>query len=178
VTTDLGLLTVLPTAHVTATDLAAARALMDEAFDDFDDPDWEHALGGMHAVVHVEGELVAHAALVLRRLLLGSRVLRCGYVEAVAVRPGHQRQGHGGRVMGGLEDLAAGYDLLALGATDEGRGLYEARGWTPWRGPLSVLGPRGVEPCPDEEGHVLVLGGSGLDLDAGLTCDWRDGDVW
>jgi aminoglycoside 2'-N-acetyltransferase I len=41
-----------------------------------------------------------------------------------------------------------------------------------------VLGPRGVEPTRDDEGHVLVLGGSDLDLDAGLTCDWRDGDVW
>jgi aminoglycoside 2'-N-acetyltransferase I len=33
--------------------LAAARELMDEAFGgEFGDADWEHALGGLHAVVH------------------------------------------------------------------------------------------------------------------------------
>ena len=74
----------------------------------------------------------------------------------------------------------------AASPRDEGRSLtgragraeYEARGWTVWRGPTRVLGPRGVEPTPDEDGAVLVLGGTGLDLDAPITCDWRDGDVW
>jgi aminoglycoside 2'-N-acetyltransferase I len=29
----------------------------------------------------------------------------------------------------------------------------------------------------DDAVHVLLLG-MPLDLSAGLTCDWRDGDVW
>jgi aminoglycoside 2'-N-acetyltransferase I len=178
-------LTVRHTAEVSADDLGAARALLDAAFahlprdEAFGDDDWEHALGGMHAMLHDDGRLVAHASLVMRRMLHDGVALRCGYVEAVAVAPDRQRQGLGGQVMSAVEALAPAYDLLALGATDEGRGLYLAHGWVPWRGPLSALTPEGVVATLDEEGYVLVLPGAvPLDLDGPLTCDWRDGDVW
>ncbi|CCK27259.1 hypothetical protein BN159_2880 [Streptomyces davaonensis JCM 4913] len=40
------------TADLTPAELAAVRALSDDAFDgDFADEDWEHCLGGMHALV-------------------------------------------------------------------------------------------------------------------------------
>lgn len=76
----------------------AARALLDDAFDgDFSDHDWEHSLGGVHALVWDGPDLVGHAALVARRLLHGGRALRAGYVEGVAVSA-NQRQGvDGGR---------------------------------------------------------------------------------
>ena len=173
------------TADVPAAHLGAAQALLVDAFahlppdEAFGPDDWEHALGGMHAIVHDGGEVVAHGSVVMRRMLHDGRALRCGYVEAVAVAPARQRDGLGGRVMTALESLAPAYDLLALGATDEGRGLYLSHGWVPWRGPLSALTPDGVLPTPDEEGYVLVLRGSSpLDLDGELTCDWRDGDLW
>ena len=170
------------TARVPTDLLGSARALMDRAFDDFEDEDWSHAIGGEHALVVEDGRVVAHGCVVLRRFLSGERVLRVGYVEAVAVEPDRQRQGLGTAVMAALEQLAPAYDLLALGASDEGRAMYDARGWVPWRGPLSVLGPTGVVRTAEEEGYVLVLRGSvdlaDLDLDAELTCDWREGDVW
>ena len=50
------------------------------------DADWEHALGGMHALICHHGALIAHAAVVQRRLLYRDSALRCGYVEGVAVR--------------------------------------------------------------------------------------------
>ncbi len=178
-------LSVRHTADVPPADLDAAQALLQAAFahlppdEAFGPDDWEHALGGMHALLHDGGLLVAHAALVMRRMVHGGRALRCGYVEAVAVAPGRQRQGLGGRVMAALEAMAPAYDLLALGATDEGMGLYLSHGWLPWRGRLSALTPAGVVPTRDEEGYVLVLpGAASLDLDGELTCDWRDGDVW
>ena len=167
------------TATVEATLLAEARRLMDVCFDDFADADWSHALGGMHAAVVEEGVLVAHGSLVQRRLLHGDRSLRCGYVEAVAVHPDHRGRGLGHAVMAALESLAPAYDVLALSASDAGAALYRSRGWQPWRGPLSVLGPTGPEPTPDDQGSTYVLPGTApLDLDAPLTCDWRDGDVW
>lgn len=166
------------TADLTRDELAEARALMDLAFDDFEDDDWEHALGGQHALVRVDGVLVAHGSLVMRRLLVGGRSLRTGYVEAVAVHPDHRRQGHAATVMTALERLAPAYDVLALGASDDGVPLYEGRGWRPWRGPTSVLGPSGPTPTSDDDGGVYVLGGAGLDLDAPVACDWRAGDVW
>ncbi len=173
------------TAELTSADRAAARALLDAAFDDlplderFGDTDWEHALGGQHVLVHDADTLVGHGSLVQRRLLHGGRALRAGYVEAVATADGHRRRGVGTAIMKALEELAPGYDLLALGATDDGVLLYESRGWQRWRGRLSALTPSGVVATPDDEGWLFVLPGAApLDLDAELTCDWRDGDVW
>ncbi|MDN4172779.1 GNAT family N-acetyltransferase [Nocardioides sp. SOB77] len=181
------MLTPVHTAHLGGPDLADARALMDLAFDDFSDADWSHALGGMHALVRVGGALVAHGSLVQRRLLVGAgeeqRSWRCGYVEAVATHPDHRRRGHATAVMAALEALAPAYDVLALSASDAGAALYRGRGWVPWRGPTSVLGPSGPERTPEDDGSTYVLPGArpldlDLDLDAPLACDWRDGDVW
>lgn len=178
------------TAQLDPADLADARALMDVAFEPsggFTDTDWSHALGGMHALVRVDGVLVAHGSLVQRRLLVGpgeepgpdARSLRCGYVEAVATHPDHRRRGHAAVVMAALEAFAPAYDVLALSASDDGVPLYVARGWVPWRGPTSVLGPTGPRRTPDDDGSVFVLlGAPALDLDAPIACDWRDGDVW
>ncbi len=175
--------TLVPTAHLGPADRAAVRDLMDAAFDDFSDHDWDHALGGLHAIVHDGDEVVAHGSLVQRRLFVPveGRSLRCGYVEAVAVAPTRQREGLGAQVMAALEALAPGHDVLALGASTAGAPLYRARGWQRWRGPTAVLAPTGLERTPDDDGSIYVLGGPDdvpLDLDAPLACDWRDGDVW
>jgi aminoglycoside 2'-N-acetyltransferase I len=174
----------LHTAHTFALDaatLAAARALLRDVFEgDFDEHDWEHALGGMHVLAREDGALVGHAALVQRRLLHGGRALRAGYVEGVGVRADQRRRGIGTALMDALEPIIRGaYDLGALGATDDAAGLYASRGWRRWEGRLSALTPRGIERTPDEEGHVYVLQCAvALDARDELTCDWRDGDVW
>jgi aminoglycoside 2'-N-acetyltransferase I len=167
---------VLHTAHLSPADLAAARALCDASFRGFTDEDWSHALGGQHAVVHADGRLVAHGAIVLRRLLVDGRWRRCGYVEAIVVDEAHRGRGHAGSVLAALESLAPAYDLLALCSTDEGRPVYVSRGWSLWRGPTFALTPDGVVATPDED-SIYVLG-AGLDVDAPITCDWREGDVW
>jgi aminoglycoside 2'-N-acetyltransferase I len=172
------------TADLDATTLAAARALLDDVFaGELDDHDWEHALGGLHALAYDAGgaTLVGHASLVQRRLLHGGRALRAGYVEAVGVRADCRRRGVGAAVMAPLERAIHGaYDLGALGATDDAIPFYTARGWERWRGRAHVLTPGGVRPTPDAEGaiHVLATVAAPLDLDGALTCDWRDGDVW
>jgi aminoglycoside 2'-N-acetyltransferase I len=166
------------TAEMTPEELGAVRTLMDDASGDFTDHDWGHSIGGQHALVVEDGVAVAHGALVMRRLLHSDRSLRTGYVEGVAVRPDRRRRGHADRVMTALESLATAYDVLALSSSEQGVALYESRGWQRWRGPTSVLSPAGVVPTPDDDGSIYVLGGSSLDLDSELTCDWRDGDVW
>jgi len=168
------------TADLTAAELTEIRALLDAAFDGVDDTDVAHALGGMHALVRADGRLVAHGAVVFRRLLHGERSLRTGYVEAVAVAPTHRRRGLGGVVMGELERIIrGGYELGALGASEDGAGLYRARGWQCWSGTVSVLGPRGIERCPEEDGSIYVLPVTAeLEWSGDLACEWRDGDVW
>jgi aminoglycoside 2'-N-acetyltransferase I len=169
------------TADLPAATLAAARGLLVLVFgDELEEHDWEHALGGVHALAW-EGEvLIGHASVVQRRLLHGDRALRTGYVEGVAVHPGHRRRGHGTALMRALERVIRGaYDLGALGTTDEAAPLYARLGWQRWEGPTSALTPQGVRRTPGEDGGVLVLPVTvALDLAGGLTCDWRDGDVW
>lgn len=160
---------------------AAARALLYEVFaGEMTEEDWDHCLGGVHALAYEDEELVGHGAVVQRQLLHGGRALRTGYVEGVAVREEHRRRGHGSAVMAELERLARGaYDLGALGATEEAMRFYANRGWRPWLGPTSALTPEGIRRTEEEDGWVYVLPvAAGLDLDGELTCDWRAGDVW
>ncbi|MET8245922.1 GNAT family N-acetyltransferase [Streptomyces sp. NPDC005202] len=174
----------LRTAHttdLTPADLRAVRTLLDDAFDgDFDDEDWEHGLGGMHALVHDDVGLAAHGSVVMRRLRHRGRWLRVGYVEAVGVRPDVRRTGLGSRVMGALERIVDGaYDLGALCASDDGARLYTARGWQLWTGRICALGPDGIVHLPDEEDSTYVRPALARPLDAAheLLFDWRDGDV-
>ncbi|MEU3599445.1 GNAT family N-acetyltransferase [Streptomyces sp. NPDC006798] len=172
-------LSVLHTFQLAPGELAAIRALMDEAFEgDFSDEDLEHGLGGMHAVIHdADGRLIAHGSLIMRRVLHGGRWLRIGYVEALAVRVDRQRQGLGGRVMAALEQIVArAYDFGALSASEEGAGLYRSRGWWPWTGRIEGVSPDGLVRLADEEGTTYVWGGVPAPEDS-LAFDWRDGDV-
>ena len=176
-------MTEVRTAHTADLDtvtLEAARALLYEVFDDMAEDDWEHALGGVHALVQEGTELIGHASLIQRRLLYGGRALRTGYVEGVGVRSDRRGRGYGATMMDALERVIRGaYDLGALGATDEAAGFYASRGWKLWQGPTSALTPTGIERTEDADGAVFVFAMTvPLDLLGELTCDWRDGDVW
>ncbi|MER7593513.1 MULTISPECIES: GNAT family N-acetyltransferase [Streptomyces] len=171
-----------PTHALGAERLAAVRALLDAAFDgDFSAADWDHALGGVHAWIEDATGLVAHGAVVQRRVLHRGRSYRIGYVEGVAVRADARRRGLGGAVMDALERVVDGtHRFGALSASDEGAALYRGRGWRVWDGRIAVLGPDGTVPLPEEEGGLLVRPAGGLDLPdpgAPLVFDWRDGDV-
>src|SRR3954447_8103796 len=122
------------TADLAPDALRAARALLDDVFaGELTDEDWEHSLGGVHALVWEEGAVIGHAALIQRRLVHGGRALRAGYIEGVGVRADRRRRGHAARMMAALERVIAGAnDVGALGATDEAIPFYTARGWRVW----------------------------------------------
>jgi aminoglycoside 2'-N-acetyltransferase I len=160
-----------------------ARQMLTEAFGgpaEFTDSDWEHTLGGMHAVIAHRGALIAHAAVVQRRLLYAENALRCGYVEAVAVREDWRGRGLAHAVLDAVEQVIRGaYQIGALSSTPLGETIYRPRGWLHWSGPTSVLGPRGAIRTPDDDGSIFVLPVDvSVDAAAELACDWRDGDVW
>jgi aminoglycoside 2'-N-acetyltransferase I len=169
------------TAEVDQATLDVARALLHDAFaGEFSDHDWEHALGGLHALMWEGDELVGHGSIVQRRLLYRGRALRTGYVEAVGVRPDRRGRGHAGAIMEQLERVAAGaHELGALSATDAGARLYVSRGWQRWEGPTSVVAPVGIVRTEGDDGSVYVFSPDAqLDLTCDLACDWREGDVW
>jgi aminoglycoside 2'-N-acetyltransferase I len=169
------------TADLDAADLAAARTLLDDVFQgEMTAQDWEHSLGGIHALAWEGTELVGHASVIQRRLLHGGRALRTGYVEGVGVRADRRQHGHGSAMMTALERVVrGGYEVGALGSTDEAMSFYARRGWQLWQGPTSALTPSGIRRTAEDDGCVYVLPVTvPLDLTGELTCDWRDGDGW
>jgi len=161
-------------------DLAGIRALMDASFGDrFDDHDWDHTLGGRHVLGFLDGALIAHASVIGRTLWCGDRAMRTGYVEAVAVHPDHQREGHGATVRSAAAELIENeYEIGALCAGEIAQLLYRKLGWVVWQGPSAVAAPSGRMATPEEDGFILVLPQPDLDITAPITCDWRSGDVW
>ena len=164
---------------------AALRELFDEAWSDeaeggFTDQDWGHAVGGVHVIAEADGRIVAHAAVVERDLHTAGHRLPAGYVEAVATRPSHQRQGLGSLVIGAAGELIdRTYRLggLATGVV----GFYEKLGWVAWQGPTSVRTDAGLVRTTEEDGNVFVRltpTSPELDLSAPISCEWRPGDVW
>ncbi len=154
--------------------------MVNDAFaGEFTDSDWDHALGGMHALIWHRGAIIAHGAVVARRLLYRGAALRCGYLEAVAVHEDWRGQGLAIAIPDACEQVIRGaYRLGALSSSDRGRRLYTLRGWLPWDGPTSVMAPAGTKRTPDDGSMYVLPVGISLDATAELSCDWRGGAVW
>jgi aminoglycoside 2'-N-acetyltransferase I len=175
----------LTTDELTAREVQAIRRLLVAAFGSdheqrFTEDDWQHAIGGVHFVLELDGDIVAHASVVERTLHIDGRPLRTGYVEAVATARDHQGAGLGTMVMRRVGAyIGERFQLGALG-TGSHR-FYERLGWLTWRGPSSVRTDTGTHPTPEEDGYILVLPTPccpTLDLTAPISCEWRPGDVW
>jgi aminoglycoside 2'-N-acetyltransferase I len=173
------------TQDLAASEIATIRALLVEAFgpdeeERFGNDDWEHALGGIHFVLEVDGEIVSHASVVDRELHVDGRPVRAGYVEAVGTAVARQGAGYGSQVMADVTSWIR--EQFELGALGTGRHhFYERLGWLTWKGPAFVRTADGQHRTPDEEGYILVLptpSSPPLDLAASISCDWRAGDAW
>jgi aminoglycoside 2'-N-acetyltransferase I len=164
-------------------DVAALRRLLEAAFgsgpERFTDDDWDHAWGGRHFLLEEGRSIIAHASVVPRELHVNDLHLSTGYVEAVAVSPSRQGQGHGTTVMRRVNRYVdRGFQLGGLGGPPE---YYERLGWVVWKGPTFVRTDSGLVRTPDDDGAVLVRltpATPDLDLSAPISCDWRPGDVW
>ncbi len=173
------------TPDLTLAEIGAIRELMLAAFgsdegEQFTDDDWDHAVGGVHFVLDLSGDVAAHASVVERELHLDGRPLRTGYVEAVATAPSHQGSGFGSLVMADVTAYIR--DRFELGALGTGRhGFYERLGWLTWSGPSFVRTADGPRPTPDDDGYIMVLptpSSPPLERTAPIGCDWRPGDAW
>lgn len=156
--------------------------MLDAAFGKpFSDDDWGHAMGGHHIVVTDEGLVVAHAAVVHRRLWLGERPLDVGYLEAVAIAPARQGTGVGRSVVTEISDRVR-RDFAMGGLSTARHGFYERLGWDRWAGPTFVRHGDGTDVrTEDQDAGVMVLrhGPSAtVDLAAAIACEPRPGDDW
>ncbi len=158
------------------------RAMLDEAYEgDFADEDWEHACGGMHFWIEQDGEIAAHAAVVIRTIEFGEQRLRAGYVEAVATREQDRGKGYGTAVM-----RAAGEWIeqnCEAGVLSTGEAPFYARlGWEMWQGPTWMRREDGsLERTEDDDGGIMVLrtGRSpAWNVQERIVAEERSGDVW
>ena len=134
----------------------------------------------VHVVGVLDERVVSHAMWVTRWLApANADPLRTAYVEAVATEPELQGRGHASLLMRRLIAEIQGFDLAALSPSDAGEGLYQRVGFEVWRGPLFIRTAHGLEATPDERVMVRRLPRTPrLDLDAALSAEWRDGEVW
>lgn len=162
--------------------LRTLRTMLDAAFDgEFADADWAHALGGTHVWLEAaDGAIVSHGCVLERRIEVGGRALRVGYVEALATAGAWRQRGHGTTVMRRLgERIAARH---ALGVLSTGVHAFYARlGWVRWQGATWVDAPHGRLRTPEDDDSIMILktpASPGLALTDDLVADWRAGDVW
>lgn len=169
---------VIPAAGISPALLNAIHSLCYRAYEEdlrplfatFNDP--THVLG------FLDGDLVAHAMWVTRRLQPGdSQPLRTAYVEMVATEPQFQGRGFATAVMRRLADGISAYDLGGLSPAETS--VYARLGWVFWRGPLFIRANQQLIPTPDEQVMILRLPQTPpLDLDQPLSAEWREGELW
>ncbi len=162
-------------------DVAAIRRVLDAAFAGrFDEHDWEHSLGGHHAMLRVGDAIVAHGAVVPRTMWIGENECELGYVEAVATAPAAQHQGFGSIVMCALAGVIDERYRIGLLSTCAWH-FYERLGWRRWEGSTSVRRAHGeVVRTPDDDDGLMVLANhvGPIDLRQPITCQERTGDDW
>jgi aminoglycoside 2'-N-acetyltransferase I len=110
----------LGTDALTQAEIDAIRTVLTAAFGDdeedlFSDEDWQHAIGGTHFVLDIDGVIVTHASVVEREIHVDGQPLRTGYVEAVATAPERHGAGFGSIVMGEVGDLVRERFELGMG---------------------------------------------------------------
>lgn len=170
-------------AELTSQQRSQLRRLFDRAWagkgGTFDDDDWQAALGGSHFILHEDGLIVSHAAVVERTLEFAGTPVRTGYVEAVATLPERQGEGHASRVMAEVNAFIDGeYAVGGLGAAAPE--FYARIGWAPWRGRTAARTSDGLRMTPEEDGHIFVrpVEAAVVAADSLLVCEGRPGDHW
>ena len=135
-------------------------------------------VGATHVIGYHQHSMVSHAMWVTRWLQCGDMSsLRTAYVEMVATDPDFEGRGFATAVMKRLAADIVGFDLGALSPADSG--IYARLGWVSWAGPLFIRSSGGLLPTPGEGVMVLHLPGTPpLDLEAPLSAEWREGELW
>ena len=154
-------------------------ALCSRAFQQDFKPFMDTFSGGTHVLGRFQSTLVTHALWVIRWLQTGTLpLLQTAFVEAVATEKKYRDKGFASAVMKKLAEEISQFDLGALctGSPE----LYARLGWQLWRGPLFIRTSEGLLPTPNEHGvMVLLLSHTPLlDLDAPLSAEWREGELW
>jgi aminoglycoside 2'-N-acetyltransferase I len=159
---------------------AAILALAQRAYGKDLEPLYRTFHAPTHGIGYLDNSMVSHALWVTRWLQPGTLPpLRTAYVEFVATDPAYQGQGYATAVLRQLAQAIADADFDLGGLCPSDPHFYTRLGWILWGGPLSIRGPEGLIPTPNEWVMVLPLPKTPpLDLQAPLSAEWREGERW
>jgi aminoglycoside 2'-N-acetyltransferase I len=157
---------------------AEVLAMCNRAYEEDLESLFETFEGSTHVLGSLSGSIVSHAMWVTRWLQPGNGpLLRTAYVEMVATDPPYQRRGYASQVMLRLGEAITDFDLGGLCPAIPL--MYARLGWEFWRGPLFIRRAGRLILTPDEEVMILRLPRTPpLDLEAPLSIEWREGELW
>ena len=140
---------------------------------------FETFVNATHVLGYYGDSLVCHALWVTRYLQAGNNPpMRTAYVEAVATEAIYRNRGFASSTMKYLIDEIQDYELAALSPFSVE--YYKRLGWELWRGPLSIRMKDNLLRSPDDE-EVMIFRlpkTPVLDLNASLSAEWREGELW
>jgi aminoglycoside 2'-N-acetyltransferase I len=141
---------------------------------------FETFVDATHILGYYNDLFVCHALWVTRYLQVGTNpLMRTAYVEAVATEANYRNRGFASAIMKYLIGEIQDYELAALSPFSVE--YYERLGWELWRGPLFIRTKEGnLKPSLDgEEVMIFRLPKTPrLDLNAPLSAEWREGELW
>lgn len=137
--------------------LGFLRQFLDDAFDyDFSDSDFANALAGVHFIVQKNEELVAHASVLKRAVLLDGVKMEVSYVEAVAVAKQHRGFGYGQMVMNAVSQYCLEKTNISL-LSSEDQNFYARFGWLPLAAKSYVMTANGMVATASEDDGLMFL---------------------
>lgn len=135
--------------------------------------------GATHVLGYHHDLLISHALWVTRYLQAGANpVMRTAYVEAVATEADFRQRGFASSIMKHLVGEIQDYELAALSPFSVE--YYARLGWERWRGPLFIRTKESLVPSTEAE-EVMIFRlpkTPPLDLNASLSAEWREGELW
>lgn len=159
---------------------ASLRELLNDAFDgDFAEADWQHTLGGIRFVGHLDNHLVAHGAVVARKMEVDDQVIEVGYVEGIAIAPRYWGKGYGSKLMEEITRYCNSKYSISILSTDE-QTFYKKHGWSNFDGESYVSINGTVTRSAEEDEGLMMLFGLDQTMVSPrkVVCESRAGDAW
>lgn len=157
----------------------AVVALCDLAYDEDMGAIIDEFVDPIHVLGTFEGKLVCHALWITRYLKPEELpLLRTAYVEVVATHPDFQHKGFASAIMIKVVEEIHDFDIAGLAPFNVD--YYTRLGWELWHGPMYERTESGLVASPPEE-RVMIYRlpkTPVLDLNAGISIEWRKGEVW
>jgi aminoglycoside 2'-N-acetyltransferase I len=133
----------------------------------------------VHVMGIFQGSLICHALWITRHLQpAGLPMLRTAYVEAVATHPAFRMQGFASAIMRRTVEEIQDFDIAGLAPFSVD--YYARLGWELWRGEMFERKGDGLFASDPEENLMIyrLPNTPALDLDATISIEWREGEVW